>query len=100
MMVATSHPLQGHPENKELRKKAGDYLKRTREKAEMTQSDMAKAIGVEYYTMISQIENGKSRLPPDKMQAWAEATKTDPAEFAKRLLQYYDPFTWQMLFGR
>lgn len=82
-----------------LRKQAGAYLKKQREKAEITQNELARILGFDYYTMISQVESGKSRLPPDKMVAWATAIKTDPKEMAKTLLRSYDPFTWQVLFG-
>jgi transcriptional regulator with XRE-family HTH domain len=97
--MAYSHPQHGHPEAAKLRKEAGAYLKQQRERAEITQMELAKKLGFEYYTMVSQVEVGKTRLPPDKMQAWAEAVKADPQEFTRTLLRYYDPFTWQILFG-
>ncbi len=97
--MAYSHPQHGHPEAAALRKQAGDYLRQCRQKAELTQNAIAKVLGFEYYTMVSQVESGKTRVPPDKMQLWAQAVKVDPQEFAKTLLRFYDPFMWQMLFG-
>lgn len=97
--MAYSHPQQGHPDAAALRKEAGAWLKQVRERAEITQNTLAKEIGLEYYTMISQVELGKTRVPPDKVVLWAKAVKMEPREFAKRLLRYYDPFMWQALFG-
>lgn len=88
-----------HPQALKLRKEAGKYLKQTREAAGLTQRQMADALGIEYYTIISQIEGGKTRLPPEQMEAWAKAVKIDPEFFARRLLAYYDPFMFRMLFS-
>jgi transcriptional regulator with XRE-family HTH domain len=97
--MAFGHPQQGDPNAAVLRKEAGRYLKDLREKADLTQNALSKLLGFEYYTMISQVEGGKARIPPDKMLAWAKAVKTDPKVFARTLLRYYDPFMWQVLFG-
>lgn len=83
----------------ELRKKAGAYLKRLRNEAGLTQNDFAKALGFQYYTMISQIEAGRARMPPDKMMKCAELLNIPPQEFGKTLLEYHDPFMWELLFG-
>jgi len=98
--MAFTNPLAQHPDAKELRKEAGSYVKKLREAAGLTQQQVAKAVGMEYYTMISQVEGGKTRVPPDKMLEWANALQVNPHSFAKRLLQYYDPFMWQLLFGK
>jgi DNA-binding XRE family transcriptional regulator len=97
--MATTHPLASHPEALALRKQAGAYLKSVREKAELSQNDLAKRVGLEYYTMVSQIERGQARLPPDKQMIWAKSLGVDPQEFARTLLRYYDPYTWTILFG-
>jgi transcriptional regulator with XRE-family HTH domain len=97
--MATTNPLASHPDSANLRKEAGAYLKKVREKAGISQNELAKKVGIDYYTMISQVEGGKVRLPPDKMQGWADAVQVDPETFAKTLLRFYDPFTWEILFG-
>lgn len=97
--MAFSHPQQGNPDAAALRKEAGEYLRRLRAKAELTQNELAKLLGFEYYTMISQVEGGKTRVPPDKMQKWAEALNVDVRTFAKTLLRFYDPHMWNLLFG-
>jgi transcriptional regulator with XRE-family HTH domain len=98
--MAQSHTLNNHPEAERLRKEAGAYLRKLREAQDITQAGLAKALGIEYYTMISQIERGVSRVPPDRMQQWAEALGVEPRTFAQRLLQFYDPYMWQLLFGK
>lgn len=96
-----SHPQQGSAaEAAVLRKEAGSYLKGLREAAEKTQRDVANEVGFEYYTMVSQIEGGKIRLPPAHLTSYAKALKVDPVEMTKRLLSYYDPLTFDVLFGK
>ena len=95
-----SNPLQGSEHAARLRKEAGAYVKSLRQKARLTQKDLAKLIGYEYYTFISQIESGKGRVPPEQYEAWARALGVPPDEFVKHLLQFYDPFAWKILFGQ
>ena len=54
---------------------------------------------MEYYTFISQIESGKGRVPADRLRQWAEALEMDPKEFALTLMQYYDPHTYNLIYG-
>ncbi len=94
-----SNPLYGHPDAAHLRKEAGSYLKELRAAAGLTQRELATQLGLDYYTMIAQIEAGKGRLPPDKMPAAAKALGVRRYPFAQRLTQYYDPHLWDMLWG-
>lgn len=87
------------PEAKRLRKEAGVYVKRLREKSEMSQLDLANKLGLEYYTFISQVENGVTRVPPEALRDWAKALDVEVDVFAKNLLRFYDPFTFDALFG-
>lgn len=95
----TSNPLQGHPDGALLRKQAGEYLKRLRTDARLTQREVAEALGLSYYTLIAQIEAGKTRLPPDKQAAMAKVLGIRRYALAQRLLQFYDPYTWDMIWG-
>lgn len=97
--MASTHTLVGHPDAVELRRKAGDYVKALREPAGLTQLELAKALGLTYYSTVSQVEIGKSRLPPHRMADWAKALGADRRAFGKRMLMYYDPHTWEILFG-
>lgn len=97
--MAYTHPLNQHPDAAVLRKQAGKYVKGLREAAGLTQMEVTKKIGVDYYTLVSQVERGLARIPPDKIADWADAVGVDRKMFAQRLLEHYDPFMWQMLFG-
>ena len=81
-----------------LRKEVGKKLKELRQDVELTQRDLADKVGMAYYTMISQIENGKTRVPPEAMEKYAEALKVPKPEFGKLLLRHYDPKTYWMIF--
>jgi hypothetical protein len=39
------------------------------------------------------------RVPPSRMEAWANAVGARHDAFGRRLLQFYDPHTWAILFG-
>jgi transcriptional regulator with XRE-family HTH domain len=86
------------PEAKELRRKAGAWLKELRAKAGLSQLELAANLGLKYYTFISQVENGFGRVPTESMEAWARALGTDPTQFARKLLSYYDPELHRLLF--
>ena len=74
----------------ENRKKAGAYLRNIRMKAEprITQKQMANKLGIEYYTIISQVEAGASRLSPQLVADWAKICNADISEVEKTLLKY------------
>jgi transcriptional regulator with XRE-family HTH domain len=87
------------PEARQLRKQAGDWLKQRRADAGLSQVDLAARLGLKYYTFISQVENGFSRVPTEAMAAWATELGLEPAAFAKHLLLYYEPELHRLLFG-
>ncbi|MDI1263573.1 MAG: helix-turn-helix transcriptional regulator [bacterium] len=92
-------PARDVPESKQLRKLAGDWLKQRRADAELSQADLAARLGLKYYTFISQVENGFSRVPTEIMGAWASELGLEPAAFARHLLKYYEPELYRLLFG-
>lgn len=77
--------------NEKLRKKAGNYLKRLRLERDLTQNQLAKKLGLEYYTFISQVENGSRKIPYYDLTDWANALNTDPKSFALTLGRMYEP---------
>ena len=83
----------------ELRRSAGLWLKELRERRSLSQRQMAKLVGAEYYTFISQLETGRGRIPPDRYREWAAALQVEPAEFVRTLMKYYDPVTHDILFN-
>ena len=88
------------PEARRLRKEAGDWLKERRADAGLSQVTLAERLGMKYYTFISQVENGFSRVPTEVMEAWALQLGLEPAAFTKHLLVYYEPELHRLLFGK
>lgn len=83
----------------ELRRSVGDWLRAQRERCGYSQTELAKALGLEYYTFISQIENGRGRIPSNRYAEWADALKMSRRDFAMRMMQHYDAFTYDLIFG-
>jgi transcriptional regulator with XRE-family HTH domain len=86
------------PKSVELRKRAGSWLQEQRKHAGLSQIELAERLGLKYYTFISQVENGFSRVPSDSMEPWARALNLAPAEFARHLLAFYEPELHKLLF--
>tara|TARA_B100000963_G_C22531252_1_gene627718 strand:- start:139 stop:447 length:309 start_codon:yes stop_codon:yes gene_type:complete len=83
----------------ELRKKAGEWLRARRCALGLSQRELATRVNMDYYTFISQIEAGRGRVPAERFKEWAQALDMEPREFAINLMKYYDPFTFEMIFG-
>ncbi len=94
------HPQQSalHDVHK-LRREAGKWLKELRENRNLTQRELADLVGIDYYTFISQLEVVRGRIPPDRYERWANALNIEPAEFVKKLMRFYDPETYRLLFS-
>ena len=60
--------------------------------------ELADRLGIKYYAFISQVENGFSRVPNDKMEAWAQTLGVRPSHFAKRLISFYEPELHRVLY--
>lgn len=85
-------------ESKEQRSALGLWLKSLREGAGLSQRDLADLLSLDYYTFISQLENGRGKIPAHRYVEWAKALEQDPRAFVKTLLRYYEPSTYQILF--
>jgi transcriptional regulator with XRE-family HTH domain len=83
---------------KESRKRAGAWLKELRARAGLSQIQLAEQLGFKYYTFVSQVENGFGRVPTDSLEAWARALGANPSDFAKRLLSFYEPELYRLLY--
>ena len=83
----------------DLRRDGGRWLKEQRERAGLSQRQLAERVGADYYTFISQLETGRGRIPPDRYIDWARALGLDPRVFVREVMQYYDPITHGILFG-
>ncbi|KTQ94985.1 hypothetical protein NS226_13725 [Aureimonas ureilytica] len=86
------------PEKDRLRKECGAWLKKHREAAGLSQREMAKLVKFDLFTFISQVENGRRRIPPEHYHDWAQALSMDTREFVATLLFYYEPMTYEIIF--
>lgn len=82
-----------------LRREGGRWLRERREAAGLSQRQLAERVGADYYTFISQLETGRGRIPPDRYVAWAKALEMDPKVFVRMVMRFYDPITYDILFG-
>jgi transcriptional regulator with XRE-family HTH domain len=82
-----------------MRKRGGAYLKALREDSQQTQQEVAQKMGWTYYTMVSQIERGLARLPPEDVLKYASVLEVNAQELAQKLLYFYDPYMYHALFG-
>src|SRR5688572_15620438 len=98
-VFAVQPPDTHAAEPKQLRKQAGECLKQRRADAELSQADLATRLGLKYYTFISQVENGFSRVPTELIGAWAHELGLEPRAFTGHLLMYYEPELYRLLFG-
>lgn len=80
------------------RKEAGTWLKELRARAGLSQVELAEKLGLKYYTFISQVENGFGRVPTDLIEAWGRALGQEPPAFVRKLLSYYEPELYRLLF--
>jgi transcriptional regulator with XRE-family HTH domain len=87
------------PDVLELRRAGGRWLRELRETASLTQAELAQRLGMQVYTFISQLENGRGRIPPDRYEAWALALGVEVRDFVRQILSYYDPVTFEILFA-
>ena len=85
-------------EAKEQRTALGVWLKELRELQNLSQRELADRLSLEYYTFISQLENGRGRIPVHRYAEWAAALGEDPRSFVCKLLSYYEPSTYRILF--
>ena len=82
----------------ELRHKAGRYIASLRKAANLTQMEISRELGYDYYSFISQVEQGVSRVPPDMYDKWARALHVSTKDFVKKLLSFYEPEMYAALF--
>ena len=82
-----------------LRSDAGLWLRELREKRGLSQRELAKKVGAEYYTLVSLLEHGRGRIRPEDYVVWAKALGVALGPFVRRLMSYYDPVTYGILFA-
>jgi transcriptional regulator with XRE-family HTH domain len=78
-------------------KAGGRWIRQLRDRAGLSQLEMADRLGIKHYSYLSQIETGLSRPPMSKLQAWAKTLAVDPTEFAEQFISFYEPELYLML---
>lgn len=62
-----------------------------------TQTEIAREIGIDQPNLVSMLKSGRSKLPINRVRAFANAVGIDPKPFMSRVLQEYMPETWAEL---
>jgi transcriptional regulator with XRE-family HTH domain len=97
--MATQTVLADDMVRQRLRKEGGAWLRQRREAAGLSQRELAERVEVGYYTFVSQIEAGRGRIPSERYSIWAGALDMDARDFVQRIMAYYEPTTYEILFG-
>ena len=77
----------------------GNIIKEKRISEGYSQKGLADALGIEYYTMISQIELGYMAVPPSLWVPLEDKLRFEPAELSILCLSEYQPNIFAALFG-
>lgn len=77
----------------------GALMKDRRVSLGYTQKAFADVLGIEYYTLISQMERGHMTVPPTLWGPIAEALKIDRQEWVLQCLREIQPEVYDALFG-
>lgn len=85
--------------SRDMRRRSGDYLREARLAAGLTQKQLAELVGFPYYTMISQLEQGRTYVPPERYYDYARAIGMEPPDFVRDQLRFQNPWAWAILFG-
>lgn len=97
-MIASQRKASSE-ESREHRLALGVWLRDLREEQGLSQRDLSDALGLDYYTFISQLENGRGKIPSSRYRDWAQALGQDPKSFVRKLLMHYDPVSYDILFS-
>lgn len=98
-MLAQTRNKPDSDETFRLRQEAGQWLRGLREAAGLSQRELARAVEIDYYTFISQIESGRGRVPPAQIAAWAVALNVPARDFAIEMMRFYDPVNYELIFA-
>ena len=75
------------------RRDAGNWLRALRERRGLSQRELAKRVGIGYYTLIAQLEHGRGRIPSSQYLVWAQALGIELDEFIRGLTSFFGPGT-------
>jgi transcriptional regulator with XRE-family HTH domain len=72
------------------RQEMGILVKSLRVAAGLTQHDMAQLVGQKYISFMSQVEQGRVRIPSADVRLWADVLGVDVHAFAKECVRHYE----------
>ena len=78
-------------------KSVAEYLTATIEASELSQKDIATAIGYDKPNMITMLKKGVTKLPINKVGPLAKTLGLDPTHLLRRVMVEYYPETWEAI---
>ncbi len=82
----------------DLRRRLGLWLKTQRERAGLTQRELADLVGLEPGNGISAIENGRANVQPERYDVYCAALGMTQDDFAQVVLRHTDPWLYKVIF--
>lgn len=76
-----------------------EYVREARVNVGLTQTELADALELTSKQFVSGIETGRTSIPPERVEASADALGLDRKEFASVVLRYSNPWLYAALFG-
>jgi transcriptional regulator with XRE-family HTH domain len=74
-----------------------DYISRQIESCGKSQVQIAREVGYDRPNLISMIKSGQTKLPVQKIGAFARALGVDPAFMFRLVMSEYSPATWEAI---
>ena len=94
-MPALSKPLMGREALKmSWRYALAEYIRNLRTDAGLTQEELCLLTGLDNKQTISAIETGRTSVPDERLEVFAEALNVPVAEFVKQVLRYQNPWAF------
>jgi transcriptional regulator with XRE-family HTH domain len=98
--MSVAKTLMSHGEfGAKMRREQGAYLASLRKNANLTQAEVARALGFMWPAVVGDTEQGRSSLAPEHYVAYARLVGVDPKEFVQTILRWHNPWAWAVLFG-
>lgn len=100
MATATDEPVQRRQPTPGQRARFGDVLRRLRRHAKLTQSDLAKRVGLQGHAFLSQVENGRLPLPAHWLVPLATELQVNAQRLAWIFVALETPDLYEAIGGR
>ena len=79
------------------RMSAAEYLSKAIDMSEKNQREIPEEVGYARPNVISMMKQGLTKIPVDKVPAFAKALGLDPAHFMRLVLREYQPEAWDAI---